>query len=257
MKITFLGSGSHFVYAEENYHSNILIENNGKKLLYDAGTTIKDALHLNGTSVNEIDNVFVSHLHGDHSGGLEYLGFKTYFTSIPFGDKKIELISSEDILKDLWNRQLSVSMELPNKESELQDFFDKHTFKKTDKDNPPLRVNDMLVVPIKTIHSKLDSYGVYIMEYNVFITGDTKFTPTHLSKYYNNASIIFQDCEFKEYEDGYHAQFHELKTLPLEIKKKMYLYHYMLEENTYEKLLFKVRAEGFAGLVKRGFNIEL
>lgn len=46
MKITFLGSGSAFVTGKENYHSNILIEENSSKMLYDAGTSINDALDL-------------------------------------------------------------------------------------------------------------------------------------------------------------------------------------------------------------------
>lgn len=256
MKLTFLGSGSSFVLGKENYQSNILIEKHGEKLLYDCGTTITDALDMQGHTPMDINKVFISHVHGDHSGGLEQLGFQTYFKTFPFGQKKIEVIASKDIIQKVWNHQHRGSMSAIEIEEEvtLDTYFDINE----KGHHQTFTFASLAITPVSTIHSrKLESYGMYIEDYDVFISGDSKFTPDHLSEYFQSAKVIFHDCEFKEYEGSVHAQYRELKTLPSNIKKKMYLYHYMLEDKTYEELNAEVQSEGFAGLVPRGFTLEL
>jgi ribonuclease BN (tRNA processing enzyme) len=79
MKITFIGSGSAF--TTNNYHSNILITSNNKNLLIDCGSDARFALKEAGYSFNDIDGIFVSHLHADHIGGLEWLGLTNKFVS--------------------------------------------------------------------------------------------------------------------------------------------------------------------------------
>ena len=91
----------------------------------------------------------------------------------------------------------------------------------------------------------------------VFISGDSQFAPNQMLTYFEQASIIFHDCEFAEYPNSVHAQFHQLINLPDEIKKKMWLYHYSLNGKLvqeYDKLAIE---NGFAGLVRRGqhFNV--
>lgn len=260
MKITFLGTGSAFVTSDENYHSNILIENEGKKLLYDAGTTINDALYDNGTRPEEIDDLFISHLHGDHSGGVEFLGFKTFFSTLPFGENKIKIIGGEWTLLNLWERQHMASMSSLDMENiVLNTFFDTEvvTFEQNKETfTRPFRSAGVNIQPISTDHTKYESYGIFIKDHHVFISGDTKFTPEKLEGPYHMALTIFHECEFKDYEGSYHSQFRDLKTLPADIKKKMHLYHYSLEEKTFEELEKEVLGEGFAGLVKRGQAFE-
>lgn len=107
MQITFLGSGSAFVNSNENYQSNILIAKNGETLLFDAGTTINDALFDLNIPVEMIHNIYISHLHADHAGGIEYLAFKRYFSQMPFGINKAKLIGNVKILTDGWKHTWS------------------------------------------------------------------------------------------------------------------------------------------------------
>ena len=151
MKITFLGSGSHFVLGKENYHSNILIEDDNCTLLYDAGTTINDSLDNVNKSVGDLECIFLSHLHGDHSGGMEFIGFKSYFLNYQKEESKIEVISSEKILKDLWSKQLAGGMETFNGKSDIHDFFDIREFKKS---RGLMDVGGLKIKPIKTNHSE-------------------------------------------------------------------------------------------------------
>ena len=262
IRLTFLGSGSAFVLGKENFNSNILFETGEDNCLFDAGTTLADALDMQGFSEQDIKKVFISHLHGDHSGGMEMLGFKTYFSKFPLGSHKVKVYSSKDILRDMWDKQLSLSMNsISTDKFELSTFFDVNALDFTMEDNfsgyESFNIGSIKAIPVKTFHSHMDSFGLYLKEKDIFITGDTKFTPNKFKDLFKKAKIIFHDCEFKDYENGFHAQFRQLKTLSEEIKSKMYLYHYSLGDKTFEELEKEVLDEGFKGLVQRGFSIEV
>ena len=53
----------------------ILESEDGSKLLIDCGTDARHSLHELGLSYKDIEHVYISHLHADHAGGLEWLGF--------------------------------------------------------------------------------------------------------------------------------------------------------------------------------------
>lgn len=281
MTITFLGSGSAFVLPQENYHSMILFEKtiketefanthgqsvvaigeiqNTYRLLFDAGPTIAEALNSNNLQPQDINTIFISHLHGDHIHGLEYIGFKTFFSN-EYGKQKIRLVANVQVLEKLWNDVLKGTMEsISGKRLTLEDYFntvyikprDSFKFAKTEfiLTKVPHVINDVEEVP---------AYGIKFTEddINIFITGDTMFDFWKHIGNYEWANIIFHDCEFKNYPNGVHAQFHQLKELPIEYKKKMWLYHYMLDGKTFDELEKDVTDAGFAGLVKRGQKFD-
>ena len=84
----------------------------------------------------------------------------------------------------------------------------------------------------------------------VFLTTDTQFAPSQIMDFYRRASIVFQDCETSPYKSGVHAHYSELKTLPGDIRAKMWLYHYQ------DGALPDAQADGFAGFVKQGQVFE-
>ena len=104
IKITFLGSGSAFTIGESNFHSNLLIEDlkTSKKLLIDCGSDTRFSMQEVGLTFNDIDAVYISHIHADHTGGLEWLGFTRYFSKFTIPD----LYTSHEIVKPLWNLSL-------------------------------------------------------------------------------------------------------------------------------------------------------
>ncbi|CAA9435206.1 MAG: Ribonuclease Z, partial [uncultured Phycisphaerae bacterium] len=71
MKLTFLGTGSAFTLA--NYQSNMLLEDSGKRLLIDCGGDARHAMAAAGYKAADVDALYVSHLHADHIGGIEWL----------------------------------------------------------------------------------------------------------------------------------------------------------------------------------------
>ena len=259
MKITFLGSGSAFVLGEENYHSNVIVEDSGNKMLIDAGTTIPDALNAQGLTPMDIDKIFITHNHADHSGGLEYIGFKTYFNEFPFGQNRPELYVVDGVAQDLWHQNLAGGMKyLVSGPADISTYFDAQLM---DMNDHFYLSENVMCCPMMTHHVEseeymMPSYGLLLgldvegVETSVFFSGDMKFMEEMMLKHYDGFDVIFQDCELAEYPNGVHAQYHQLVTLPEHIKKKMWLYHYTTNNGTIE--LPDAKADGFAGFVKRG-----
>ncbi|MFP4300350.1 MAG: MBL fold metallo-hydrolase, partial [Spirulinaceae cyanobacterium] len=108
MKLLFLGSGSAFTTGADNYHSNMLLmSDRGDKLLLDCGSDIRFSLYDSGFSYQDITDIYISHLHADHVGGMEYIGLRCLFDP---NCKKPNLYLSKDIASELWERSLSGGM---------------------------------------------------------------------------------------------------------------------------------------------------
>jgi ribonuclease BN (tRNA processing enzyme) len=72
MRLTILGSGDAFS-AGARLPSCYLLDMGGPAFLLDCGPAILPALKRLGRSTNDFDVIVISHLHGDHFGGLPFL----------------------------------------------------------------------------------------------------------------------------------------------------------------------------------------
>lgn len=72
MRVTVLGAGDAFCNGGRR-QSGYLVESDDTTFLLDCGTTTLLALKTLGLNADHIDFVAVSHLHGDHFGGLPFL----------------------------------------------------------------------------------------------------------------------------------------------------------------------------------------
>jgi ribonuclease BN (tRNA processing enzyme) len=124
VSITFAGCGSFFA-TQDQYQSNLVIEakypdGTLKRLLFDCGTDAKFSIKELGLAPADFDAVYISHQHGDHSGGLEWMAFGTYFAGKP----KPKLICEERLMEELWENGLKGAMTtLPGKTATLSEFF--------------------------------------------------------------------------------------------------------------------------------------
>jgi ribonuclease BN (tRNA processing enzyme) len=74
ISVTILGSGT-CIPSLERSASAVLMTTGGKRLLFDAGAGTMRRLLESGTAVQDIDGIFISHFHPDHSGELASLLF--------------------------------------------------------------------------------------------------------------------------------------------------------------------------------------
>lgn len=248
MKLIFLGSGSAFTVGQNNYHSNLLIiADDQQKLLIDCGSDIRFSLCEQGFSHRDITDIYISHLHSDHAGGLEYIGLSRYFdpqTPNP------HLYLSQDLANTIWQHTLSGGMEaVQGKTLSLNDYFKVHSLAHNSQFNwHKIQFKLVQVKHIDTGHYWMPTYGLFfiINQTKILFTADTQFCLEPLKNYYDQADLIFHDCEISVHPTTVHAHYKELKLLPLSLKQKMWLYGYQ------PQTLPDAIAEGFKGFIKKG-----
>ena len=252
LKMTFLGSGSAFTIGDGNYQSNVMLEKNNDTLLLDAGSDLRFSLAAQNRTYHDINNVYISHLHGDHVGGLEWLALATYFD--PVFKKKLNLFISDQLVGDLWNKSLAGGLRtLANELSMLDTYFNVHIID----GEGVFKWQGIEFKLVQTVHVYSDfklvpCFGLLFKcgSTRVFYTADTQYAPSQLLEFYQEADIIFHDCETLPIKTGVHAHYTELLNAPLEFRKKMWLYHYN------PGALPDAKADGFLGFVTRGQTFE-
>ncbi len=252
MKLTFLGSGSAFVAGPDNYHSNLLLENEeGSTLLIDCGSDARRALRALGKSGSDIGSVFITHLHGDHVGGLEWLAMHDFLNP---EHRKPALYISEELLSDLWHKTLSGGLlTLKDKRATLDTFFEVHPIHQEHRFIwKGTTLQQVQAVHFYSNHVLMPTFGLFfnLNGKKVYFTADTQFCEERLFPWYAKADLIFQDCETAKKKSGVHARYEDLAQLPVEIREKMWLYHYN------EGTLPDATGDGFLGFVKRGQSFE-
>lgn len=263
MRLTFLGAGAHTTAGE--FNSNMLIEENGKRLLIDCGFTCAAALGAIGLSHRDIDAVYISHLHFDHVAGLEWLGFYTRFDPGYLG--KPTLYVPDTLTTALWENTLKGSMETVKGHPTLtlNDYFDVRSvpleWNKVETVGVRRRLGKFQwqgltfnVVPFEHIVGTSDtvySHGLLItkpkMTDRILITTDTVFSHSNYDLY-DVADVIFHDCEtLSNMMSGVHPHYDQLRLLPDEIKEKMWLYH-----RNNDDYFLTASLDGFKGFIRKG-----
>jgi ribonuclease BN (tRNA processing enzyme) len=107
LNVRVLGVGDAFTALYTN--ASLIVEGDGTRLLVDAPPALNRALRaLPGEplGLDGIDHVLITHLHGDHVGGLEQLLFWRRFVT----KKPCTLHAIPEVLKDLWETRLKGAM---------------------------------------------------------------------------------------------------------------------------------------------------
>ena len=257
MKITFLGiSGA----LSAKYNSNMLIENGQNCMLFDCGEDVMHSLKAAGRTPEELTDVFISHLHFDHMGGLSWLGYYSYFIL----KKKLTLHIHESMVSDLWAmlRPAMEKLDCEDKMMTLDDYFEVDALPD---DNGfffgRLTLYPVRQVHVETPHGNMYSYGLrrgpnLDGDWGFFISSDSKDIkiPSTSDVAYREEcdyKYIFCDCDVMNL-GGVHPNYDTLKLFARETKSKMWLYHYHELDDMPDAV-----ADGFAGFVREGQIFEL
>lgn len=257
LSLFFVGTGTAF--TKSDYQTNLLVIKGNTHILIDCGTLCSYAIvNEYKTPLKSIKNLLITHPHADHIGSLEEFALSGMYIT----KAKPAIIISDEFKKKLWNESLRGGIQYSeNGKMHFEDYFNQVKPKLIQKKpfaiyecnfgdvNIKLfRTRHVTSKPNSLRHSQI-SYGL-IFDDRVLFTGDTQFNKAQLEFLINkyNIETIFHDCDIQGWSGGVHATYDQLCTLPLELKKKIFLCHYSKTLQIDEPL-----SDGFAGLTKQGY----
>ena len=257
LSVFFIGTGSAF--SKTMSQNNLLVIKGNDHLLIDCGLKCFQTLHNLGVGCSDIRNIFITHSHADHIGGMEEIMMVGRYLS----HRPANLIIDQKYESILWNESLkggSAYSEVRNgKNLTLRDFVTIQYPKLIDGEFRQMMETDVGSINIKIIRTKHFpqdaeswetshlSYGV-IVDNKIFFTSDTRFDPDMLNEVTKRfpIEIIFHDCQL--FTGGIHASLEELSTLQLDFKKKIVLMHFGDNWRDFGK---KQKKEGFHSWAKQ------
>ena len=257
LSLLFLGTGNAF--QKSYYQTNLFVVKGDTHFLVDCGTLCPYILDKEyNTKLSSIRNLILTHPHADHIGGVEEIALSAYYIS----KQPVNIAIPEIFKKKLWNESLRGGIQFSeNGKMKFEDYFSELPISRIQK--KPFEIYEANIGSInvklfRTRHvttrpdsfkNSQISYGL-ILDDKVLFTADTQYNPSQLNfllEKYKNIENIFHDCDLDGFSVGVHASYNQLKLIPEDIRKKMFLCHY----NEKVKEVDAVE-DGFAGFVQKG-----
>jgi ribonuclease BN (tRNA processing enzyme) len=222
LQVRVVGVGDAF--TARYYNACLLIESGDQRLLVDAPPALNRALRDLGerskitVGLDDIDHVLITHLHGDHCGGLEQLLFWRRFVT----GRKTTIHAIPEVLAGLWDTRLRGGMDTLMRPDgsvsalELSDYADVRPL------GPGVaRLGPLELEWRRTIHHIPTSalrvrVGGRVLGYSA----DTAFDPG-LIEWLAASDLFFHETNF-----GVHTPLESLVGLPEAVRGRMRLIHY-------------------------------
>lgn len=225
------------------FNNNAVVVSPEGRLLIDCGYTIKHALAAQCLTVEDIDAIYISHVHGDHVFGLERFAYETKFKY----QKKVKLIFHASLYEELWHQTLKGSLgSNSDGPANLEDYFDVIL---VEDDDFSIFGNDFQLVQTDHVRGK-PGYGLNINHY-LYYSSDTAPILEAVSGLI--FSVGFHDVTLMS-ENSVHASLNGLLSeYPEAIRKKLYLMSYEDEFHSYQKIV----DQAFRGFAQQGMKIDI
>ncbi len=243
-QVQILGVGDYF--TEIHNYSSFVINADGRFTLIDCPDGLRKIIRQAnqvadiGVRFERINHIVLTHLHGDHSNGLEGLAFFKRFSQ---GGEKPVIYSIREVLRDLWPQKLKGGMKRlylgPSekiaalsvrklmkecKRVRLEDYFGirRLEFRQIN------QVNN-LKVEIHSVKHHVPTFGLKAIYGRKALgySSDTSFDPS-LIEFLKDCDMIIHECDLQKEipHQGIHTGYSELLGLPEPIKQKIFLIHY-------------------------------
>ena len=221
-RLTALGVGDAF--SAKWYSTCLLLEAEGARLLVDCPHPIRKILAESapGVDVPDIDAILLTHLHADHSSGLEGYGFFSWFVL----KRAARLVAHPAVVERLWDAQLAASMDRLITEPRDDAVVHEHRFADFF-DHVPIEEGEVLDVGPFTVECRRTIHHIPTTAFRVRAAGrtlgysaDTAFDPS-LVEWLAPADLIVHETNL-----GVHTPYEDLAALPEPLRARMRLVHY-------------------------------
>lgn len=242
--LTFLGVGAGL--SPELGNTNVLLESEDRtvNLLVDCGPITASELKIGGR-LPVIQQVFLTHVHDDHVGGLHLWAQLNRYVY----KQRPLMFYREELFDELWNGSLRGGLEAVSAANGqpgtvgLDAYFDPQVLAPGDVVSVP---GLPVLTPRESLHVEgKPSFGFFLGE-DVFYSSDSQELPPSHGPTGKPLRVIFQDCQLFESRHDVHTPLARLiREMPAEQKAITYLMHYNHEPEVDAVEL------GFKGFVRR------
>jgi ribonuclease BN (tRNA processing enzyme) len=222
-EVVALGVGDTF--SESHSTSALLLEHGGFRLAVDCPDRYRGVLAHAGRRSNRslaletVDDVFITHVHGDHMNGLEGVAYYKRFAE----GKRVRLHATGEVRSVLWEQRLRAPMETLWDGSRFctlgfDDYFD---FEPSPWGSS-FAIGPFEITLRRTLHHVPTAAMLVRAGGRTFgYSSDTAFDP-ELIAFLSPADLIFHETNL----GPAHTPYAELMTVPTEIRRRMRLIHY-------------------------------
>ena len=223
IRLHALGVGDTF--TEQHHTHGLLVEADGFRLAIDCPDSyrrvLRDARTISGADLDlaTIDDVLITHLHGDHMNGLEGVAFFKRFAQ----QRRLGLHTIGAVRADIWDRRLVAGMSRLWDGTKFVDLSFDDYFAHTEVSlDQPTKVGPFTIRARRTTHHIPTS--ALLVEHGgrtVGISSDTAFDPD-LIAWLGQADLIVHETN----HGPAHTAYKDLLTVERSVRDKMHLIHY-------------------------------
>ncbi|MBI3185908.1 MAG: ribonuclease Z [Myxococcales bacterium] len=225
MPLTFVPLGVGDAFSALHYSSCLAVEAEGSLLLVDCPHPIqkmmREAAAASGRplELERLAGVAITHLHADHSSGLESLAYFFHFAL----QQKLVLLAHPSVSERLWEGHLAAGMErleppgAPPSHMRLEDYFQLVPVR----EDAPARLGPFRVECRRTAHHiPTTAFRVRAGGRSLGVSADTSYDPSLI------AWLSEADLFVHETGHGVHTPYEALAELPDAVRAKMRLGHF-------------------------------
>lgn len=214
MKVITLGNKNSF--SLKGFNTSFLVINNYDYQLIDCPAGILKSLHENKIDIKNVNEVWITHLHHSHIGGLFQLANYRY----NIFSEKTRVIVPVYLVDDLKAYFSILSQQWQNMIDLLELSFTHSKYFRIKKKNR------LVIEFYRVFHEKKRyCYSIKIISPDskkVFISGDTRYDKK-LIDFAKDCDVIFHEVTFDKSKSKIHTYIDDLNQIDDKIKQKIYL----------------------------------